>query len=325
MRWQDFKLDNTLHHEILDRIHTQKLKLDAQRPLSPYVVRSLSESFMLEWTYNSNSIEGNTLSLNETRVVLEEGMTIKGKTMKEHLEAINHKDAIEHVEQLAKPTYVLRERDILDVQGLVLDKIERDIAGRFRTSGVRIAGANFVPPNAQKVPDLITELIEWVNGEALALDPIVRAAVFHHRFVWVHPFFDGNGRTVRLMSNLLMMKDGFPPAIILQTDRKRYYDALNAANLGSLDKIVQLVAQSAERTLRIYLNAIEDRSDDFQPISSIVNEPAASYGLNQEYVSLLARTGKIQAYKEGRVWYTSKDAVETYMERRKRNRKQKDA
>jgi Fic family protein len=322
MRWQDFQLDYTQHQENLDRIRVQKEQLDTRRPLPNYVVGKLRESFVLEWTYNSNSIEGNTLSLNETKVVLEEGMTIKGKSMKEHLEAINHRDAIEYVELLAKPTYVLRERDVLDVHAFVLDKIEREIAGRFRTSGVRIGGANFVPPNALKVPELVDELIAWANSDALALDPVVRSAVFHHRFVWIHPFFDGNGRTVRLVSNLLLMKDGFPPAIILKTDRKRYYDALNAANLGQMDKMVQLVAQAAERTLRIYLNALEDRSDDFQPISSIVSEPMASYGLDPDYVSLLARQGKIQAYKEGRVWYTSKEAVEQYLAGRKRVRKE---
>lgn len=310
VKWQETYRQTESIADALQRIDHQKSQLDQLRPLPPYVLRNLRESFLIEWTYNSNSIEGNTLSLNETKVVLEEGMTVKGKTMREHLEAINHKDAIGHVEALASPDYRLRERDILDVHELVLDKIEREIAGRFRTAGVRIGGANFVPPNAQRVPDFITELIDWVNTDGQTLHPVVRSAMFHHRFVWIHPFFDGNGRTVRLIANLLLMKEGYPPAIILKADRKKYYDALNAANLGNLEKVVQLVAQAQERTLSIYLNALTDSSDDFQPISQIVSEPIAGYG--QEYVSLLARTGKIQAYKEGRVWYTSRSAVENH-------------
>jgi Fic family protein len=310
VKWQEAYKQTEQIAETLQRIDAQKAQLDSLRPIPNYALRNLQESFVVEWTYNSNSIEGNTLSLNETKVVLEAGMTIKGKSLKEHLEVINHRDAIAHIETLARPSYSLRERDILEVHELVLDKIEREIAGRFRTSGVRIAGANFVPPNAQKVPDFISDLIEWVNSAGMYLHPVVRSAIFHHRFVWVHPFFDGNGRTIRLMSNLLLMKDGYPPAIILKADRKKYYDALNAANLGQMERIVHLVAHAQERSLSIYLNALNDNSDDFAPISRIVSEPVAGYG--QEYVSLLARSGKIQAYKEGRVWYTSRAAIETY-------------
>jgi Fic family protein len=178
----------------------------------------------IEWTYNSNSIEGNTLTLHETKMVIEEGFTIKGKSLREHFEAVNHQEAIEFVESLVSDSYILNEKDILNVHNLVLNKIEKDFAGRFRTS-VRISGANFVPPNALKIDEYITELIDWVNSSDINI--IIKAAIFHHRFVWIHPFFDGNGRTVRLFFNLLLMKEGFPPAIILKNDRKKYYDALN--------------------------------------------------------------------------------------------------
>ncbi|MFA9213612.1 MAG: Fic family protein, partial [Candidatus Methylacidiphilales bacterium] len=190
-----------------------------------------------------------------------------------------------------------------------------------RNSGVRITGANFVPPNALKVYDYIEDLISWVNTVAKDMHPVIAATVFHHRFVWIHPFFDGNGRTVRLLFNLLLMKEGFPPAIILKNDRKKYYDALNKANNGDYSKLVLLVLQALERSIDIYLSNLTNTYDDYQPISSIVNEPDVPYG--QEYVSLLARQGKIDAFKEGKNWYTSKVALNNYIEKRDRKRNAK--
>jgi len=129
--------------------------------------------------------------------------------------------------------YILTDKDILTVHGLVLQKIEKEYAGRYRNAGVRISGANFNPPNALKVDTYMTDLIEWLNNETIPINSVVKAAIFHHRFVWIHPFFDGNGRTVRLSMNLLLMRCGFPPAIILKNDRKKYYEALNQANNGN--------------------------------------------------------------------------------------------
>lgn len=293
----------------LDRIIDKKRRLDMHRPIPHYALQSIKESLTMEWTYNSNSIEGNTLTLRETKLVLEEGITIKGKSLREHFEAVNHQDAIEHVETLARPDYTLTVSDILDVHAMVLQKIEKDFAGRFRTSGVRISGANFVPPNAQKVSTMVDELVDWAN-ETEDMHEVVKSAIFHHRFVWIHPFFDGNGRTARLLFNLLLMKEGYPPAIILKNDRKKYYEALNQANNGSYGKLVLLIFQAVERSLDIYLSSLEDNADDYKSISDIVLEPEVPYG--QEYVSLLARTGKIAAHKEGRNWVTTKEAILEY-------------
>jgi Fic family protein len=136
--------------------------------------------------------------------------------------------------------------------------------------------------------------------------------------VWIHPFFDGNGRTVRLLFNLLLMKEGYPPAIILKNDRKKYYDALNRANKGDYNKIILLVMQAMERSLDIYLSNLDDEANDYQAISTIVNDSNVPYG--QEYVSLLARRGEIDAFKEGNVWFTSKKALVEYISSRKRKR-----
>jgi len=314
--------ENTYHFEgleqFLSRISEKKQKLDALRPIPPIVLESIKQALSIEWTYNSNSIEGNTLTLQETKMVIEEGFTIKGKSLREHFEAVNHQDAIELVESLVHPTYTLNAKDILSVHHLVLQRIEKDFAGRYRTSGVRISGANFIPPNALKVDEYIEDLIHWVNKESQQLSAIIRATIFHHRFVWIHPFFDGNGRSVRLLFNLLLMKEGYPPAIILRNDRKKYYTALNKANEGDYSKLLLLTFQALERSLDIYLGSFTNTYEDYQPISQIVEDPAVGYG--QEYLSLLARKGKIDAFKEGRNWLTSKEAIETYHTNRKRKR-----
>lgn len=316
MEWTKYNYEFEGLDDYLERIATKKWQLDKFRPIPAIALRSIKESLTLEWTYNSNSIEGNTLTLQETKLVLEEGLTISGKSLREHFEAVNHQEAIDYVETLASPKYVFKTADILDVHSLVLNKIEEDYAGRFRTSAVKISGANFLPPNALRVSEYIDELIDWVNSTDL--NPLIKSAIFHHRFVWIHPFFDGNGRTVRLMFNLIFMKMGFPPAIILKNDRKKYYDALNQANNQDYSKLLLLVLQALERSLDIYLSSLNNTLEDYKNISDIVKEDRVPYG--QEYVSLLARTGKIDAFKDGRNWLTTESAVLDYMEKRTRKR-----
>jgi Fic family protein len=293
---------------LLDKVKV----LNKARPLPNIVVQNIKEAFLIEWTYNSNSIEGNTLSLRETQMVLQEGITIKGKSLREHFEAKNHETAIYKLYNLVNENYVLNSKDILDLHGLVLRSIEDDYAGRLRNAGVRISGANFLPPNARKVSDYLDNLVDYINTNPQGLNPLELATVFHHKFVWIHPFFDGNGRTVRLAMNLLLMRHGFPPAIILTNDRTKYYSALNQANNGNYTKLMLLMAQASERTLNIYLSAVPGLDKDYQVISNIVEEPEIPY--SQEYVSLLARQGKIDAHKEGRNWFTTKEAVLNYIE-----------
>ena len=316
MEWTKYNYEFEGLDNYLERIATKKWQLDKFRPIPAIALQSIKESLTLEWTYNSNSIEGNTLTLQETKLVLKEGLTISGKSLREHFEAVNHQQAIDYVETLVAKDYVFKTSDILDVHSLVLNKIEDDYAGRFRTSAVKISGANFLPPNALRVSEYMDELIDWVNSTDL--NPIIKSAIFHHRFVWIHPFFDGNGRTVRLIFNLIFMKMGFPPAIILKNDRKKYYDALNLANKEDYSKLLLLVLQALERSLDIYLSSLNNTLEDYKNISDIVKEDSVPYG--QEYVSLLARTGKIDAFKEGRNWLTTENAVLDYMEKRKRVR-----
>ncbi|MFC1224901.1 Fic family protein [Pedobacter sp. BG31] len=303
----------------IERLYEKKARLETSRPLPNSALNRIREDLTLEWTYNSNSIEGNTLSLKETQMVLQEGITVKGKSLREHFEAYNHEKAIDYLYTLVNKDYTLRSIDILSLHGLVLRSIEDDYAGRLRNGGVRIVGANFTPPSANKVSDLLDQLITFINDNPLGLSDIILASIFHHKLVWIHPFFDGNGRTVRLAMNLLLMRRGFPPAIILKNDRKKYYEALNQANKGNYHKLCLLMLQALERSLNIYINALPgNHYGDYEPISNIVSEPDVPYG--QEYVSLLARQGKIDAYKEGRDWLTTKAAVQSYIKTRKRKR-----
>ncbi|UPQ78842.1 Fic family protein [Flavobacterium azooxidireducens] len=302
-----------------ERLYEKLTVLKQSRPLPSIALHKIKESLTIEWTYNSNSIEGNTLTLRETQMVLQEGITVKGKSLREHFEAKNHEKAIDYLYSFVDENYTLRSIDILSLHELVLRMIEDEFAGRIRNGGVRITGANFVPPNANKVSDLLDELIDFVNTNPLGLNDIELATVFHHKLVWIHPFFDGNGRTVRLAMNLLLMRKGFPPAIILKNDRKKYYEALNQANSGNYQKLILLMSQALERTLNIYISSLPDNDYDFQEISNIVSEPnELPYG--QEYISLLARQGKIDAHKEGRNWFTTKKAIEKYIANRKRMR-----
>lgn len=316
-----WKIDLNYREEFqttFERLYEKKQVLQTSRPLPNIALHKIRESLSIEWTYNSNSIEGNTMSLRETQMVIQEGITIKGKSLREHFETHNHDKAIDYLYSIVDEDYNLRSIDILSLHGLVLRSIEDDFAGRIRNGGVRITGANFTPPNANKVPDLLDKLIDFINTNPLELNDIELATVFHHKLVWIHPFFDGNGRTVRLVMNLLLMRSGFPPAIILKNDRKKYYEALNQANGGNYQKLTLLMCQSLERTLNIYINALPGNDKEYVAISNLVQEPNMPYG--QEYISLLARTGKIDAYKEGRNWLTTREAVEDYMATRKRKR-----
>jgi Fic family protein len=239
---------------LLEMIDADKAALDAARPLPSHTAASLREKLMLEWTYHSNAIEGNTLTLRETKVVLE-GITVGGKSLREHFEATNHRDAILYVEDIVSRREELAEWQIRNVHSLVLKGIEPAEAGRYRQNVV-IAGASTTHPDFLQVPAEMAALIDWYNG-ADKMHSVERAAELHTRFVRIHPFVDGNGRTGRLLLNFELMKDGYPPAIIRKEDRLAYYDALDVACVsGNYDDIVDLVAASVRRSIDTYLGVL---------------------------------------------------------------------
>ena len=211
-------------------LDTLKARLDTYRPLPQSLLRNLQEDLVLRWTYHSNAIEGNTLTLLETKVVLE-GITVGGKLLREHFEAINHRDAIEYVMAIVANVEAFSEWQIRNIHRLVLKNIDDDNAGRYRSLNVMISGARHTPPDCLQVSEQMQALIHWYETEATTLHPVERAARLHGDFVKIHPFVDGNGRTARLLMNLELMKSGFPPAVLPVEKRLAYYEALDQAHV----------------------------------------------------------------------------------------------
>lgn len=235
--------------DVLDQL---KVKLDAQRPLPPEIVRNLHESLVLQWTYHSNAIEGNTLTLKETKVALE-GITIGGKTLREHFEVINHREAILMVEELVSQNQPLSEWQIKALHQLVLKNSDADNAGQYRKINVLISGATHTPPDAMQVAELMQNFISWYQSEAQTLHPIERAARVHGEFVKIHPFVDGNGRTARLLMNLELMKAGFPALLIQVEQRLAYYETLDHAHCtDNYQAFIDLLAHSSLQSFKPY-------------------------------------------------------------------------
>ncbi|NBV06771.1 MAG: Fic family protein [Proteobacteria bacterium] len=244
---------------------TEKKKiLDKQRPFDAALVKNLEEWFRIELTYTSNAIEGNTLSRAETALVVEKGLTIGGKSITEHLEATNHDAALDFVkEQIKRKPSDLRERDILKIHEIILDRIDKENAGIYRRVPVRISGSAIVLPNPRKVQTLMDDFISWIENET-KMHAVELAAEAHYRFVTIHPFIDGNGRTARLLMNMILMMHGYPPAIIRKNDRLAYIKSLEKPQLingegDSKNDYFKLIGTAVDRSLDIYLKAIEGK------------------------------------------------------------------
>jgi Fic family protein len=247
---------------ILSKLEKKKVQLDAYRPLDPALVANLSEWFRIELTYTSNAIEGNTLSRAETALVVEKGLTVDGKTLQEQLEAVNHAHAFDWVMQKIRTgDKDITEKTILDLHELILQKIDTTNTGRYRSVPVRIAGSTVVMPNPLKVPTLMKEFVAWV--QRAQTHPVTLAVDTHYKLVSIHPFTDGNGRTARLLMNLLLMQAGYPPAIIRKEDRKQYISSIEKAQLGgSLADYYTLMYEAVNRSFDIYLTAVEGKEQE---------------------------------------------------------------
>lgn len=242
-----------IDYEKLDNL---KVKLDAHRPLSPEIVQNLHDDLVLRWTYHSNAIEGNTLTLKETKVALE-GITVGGKTIREHFEAINHREAIYFVEELVENNALLSEWDIKRIHQLILKNIDDKNAGVYRKINVTISGADHIPPDALQVESEMSAFIAHYQAQLSNLHPIERAARVHAEFVKIHPFTDGNGRTSRLLMNLELMKSGFPPVVMPVEKRLAYYEALDTAHTQSnYTPFLSLVCDVVEAGFHPYWHAL---------------------------------------------------------------------
>ena len=250
----------------LEKIKKLKSWLDGFRPFEPEIISELKKLYDVQFTYNSNAIEGNTLTQSETELVLTKGITIGGKTLDEHLEAIGHKEAIDYIEDLAQRETEISQWEIKQIHNLILRKINPEEAGSYRTLDVMAAGTHYRYPPHYQLTQLMGDFVSWLNSEsALSLHPIEYATIAHYRFVSIHPFRDGNGRTGRLLMNLLLIRSGYPIVVINNQIRNDYINALaygqqNQDDLSQLyDLVFDATIASLVEVLRLVVTAKSSR------------------------------------------------------------------
>ncbi len=297
--------DTFMDENLIKRLDEKKKLLDSRRPLPADALKRLQNDMRIIHTYNSNAIEGNTLSLQETKLVLEEGMTIGGKSILEHLEVSGNGKAFDLLEDMAKNPIPITHAGVLTLHDLVTWGILKD-HGIYRTTNVMITGAVKNPPDFSEVPILMGGMLDKVKK--MKNHDVIIAAYLHHRFVEIHPFSDGNGRVARLLTNLYLMKKGYPPIVLNKEDRMRYYDFLRKADMGNLKPFTSMIAKAVIESLTIYLS-IFGGEDELIPLKELAKDSPYS----QDYLSLRARQGKLDAVKIGRVWHSTKKALAEYV------------
>jgi Fic family protein len=230
-----------------------------KKPLNALQLSKLQEYFNVNYTFDSNRIEGNTLTLQETHLVVNEGITISGKSMKEHLEAINHMEAIGFIRDMVTGNEDITKRNVLDIHRLVLKSIDKENAGAYRKVGVRISGSQHMPPDALQVPELMDDFFRFYQEQKLKMHPVLLAAEMHERLVSIHPFIDGNGRTARLVMNFILLKNGYTLAILKgdAESRLEYYKALEDVQLNNDQRpFYNLIIRKVKDSLKEHLSMV---------------------------------------------------------------------
>lgn len=248
--------------------------------------------FRIKNIYHSNAIEGNALNIGETRVVVEDGLTLTGKSLKDQTEAKNLSEALDFLEEIVKQQdESILESDIRQIHQLVLKGIHDEDAGKYRLVNVEISGSEFSPPGPEKIPADMQEFGEWLktitldNSRIAETNAVVVAAVAHTWFVHTHPFIDGNGRVARLLLNLILMRAGFPPAIITKADRQRYYDSLEEAQSSNLAPFIALLMDCINESLEEYEDAAKEEQDFQESIKVLAEKfsPGGELGTRNEF------------------------------------------
>jgi Fic family protein len=238
------------------QIAAKKAELDRLRPQAPHGLENLNQSYDIELTYTSNAIEGNTLTAAETRMVIEHGVTIGGKPLKDHLEAIDHFEALRYVRDLARHAVPLREADIRNLHRLVMQRSDPDAAGRYANQGrfVETDSGRHHFPSPAEVPALMGDFAQWLRGAPATPETAFAA---HRRLAEIHPFNDGNGRTARLLMNLVLLRGGYPPVAVRPQDRPAYIGALQDAQAGrGSERFDRLLYERLDATLGESLSAL---------------------------------------------------------------------
>ena len=243
---------------MLKEVDVQKEQLSALRPLPEEALEKIQDALDIEYTYESNRIEGNTLTLQETALVVNEGVTISGKSMREHLEAINHAEAISYIKDIAKQDIEISERTIKEIHALILHGIDRENAGRYRTVPVMISGSTHMPPQPYLIEKQMEDFIlRFKQMEAEKVHPVLIAAYLHDELVRIHPFIDGNGRTSRLLMNLYLLRHGYVIITLKGSNdaKVNYYKALEMSHTEQLPEDFQkLVIEAEIAALQKYLS-----------------------------------------------------------------------
>ena len=243
---------------LLKEVDVQKEQLSALRPLPEEALKKIQDALDIEYTYESNRIEGNTLTLQETALVVNEGVTISGKSMREHLEAINHAEAISYIKDIAKQDIEISERTIKEIHALILHGIDRENAGRYRTVPVMISGSTHMPPQPYLIEKQMEDFIlRFKQMEAEKVHPVLIAAYLHDELVRIHPFIDGNGRTSRLLMNLYLLRNGYVIITLKGSNdaKVNYYKALEMSHTEQLPEDFQkLVIEAEIAALQKYLS-----------------------------------------------------------------------
>ena len=246
---------------ILAQADTLKARLQAVRPLDVEALHKIKAAFEMEYTYDSNKIEGNTLTLQETALVVSEGVTIGGKSMREHLEAINHAQAIEFIKDIARADIEITERTIREIHAIILHGINKENAGKYRDVPVMIVGSRHTPPQPYLIqPQMENFMCEYKTMETNDTHPIVIAAYLHDELVKIHPFIDGNGRTSRLLMNLYLLSKGYVITSLKADNeaKQAYYTALEQSHTeDDRELFYSLVANAVVQSLEKYLNVVE--------------------------------------------------------------------
>ena len=303
--------DIVISDSLLSKIEKKKKKLDSLRPLPKDAVKRIIEDIRLRHTYHSDAIEGNTLTLQETKLVLEEGITIGGKPLKDHIEARNDAEAFDLMMDLVNSKKEISQELIQRIHEFVTKGILKN-PGQYRTENVTITGAKIRPPSFLKIVKLMDGYIQ--NIQKLKIQTIKKAAYIHHEFVRIHPFIDGNGRVARLLTNFYLTKEGYPPIIIQKENRKNYYKSLNKADQGNLSDFATFISHAVNESLQYYLSIFieEERLVKLSELSKHTE-------YTQEYLSLRARQGKLDAVKIENIWHSSKRALKDYQKNVKNN------
>lgn len=304
---------NTNIKNILSSIDVKKEKLNSYKPLDKGFIKNMWDWLRIELTYTSNAIEWNTLSRRETALIVEEGISPWWKTVVEILEAKNHHKALDYVFELSEKRKIneITQRDILDIHNTILDGIDNSNAGSYRNHNVRVSGSATIFPNHMKVSDLMDDLEHWLQSNS---DDIVKiAADLHYKFVRIHPFADGNGRTARLLFNLVLLIGGYQLSFIEKKERTKYVKSLETVDsVEEYDDYYEIMFHSVERSLDLYLHQIEGTEQEQVLIRDgermKIGEIAKMTNESISTIRYWTKEGLLKpSYKNKDTWYTYYD------------------